>query len=146
MLILPYLSSLPAQIPFLSLLFLLFVPFSIRYGHIETVHHVAHHIATIREIQTESKNKYNVGFTEFVPLSFVAKESPMWKSQQKDDKASNSLESIMLDEENSRGSKGPHIRSGPTGVEVILTHAVSRLMLAGHIDNIQVCRMCRKPL
>lgn len=32
----------------------------------------------------------------------------------------------------------PFIRSGPTGVEVILTHAVSRLMLAGHIDNIQV--------
>lgn len=32
----------------------------------------------------------------------------------------------------------PFIRSGPTGVEVILTHAVSRLMLAGHLDNIQV--------
>lgn len=30
------------------------------------------------------------------------------------------------------------MRSGPTGNEVILTHAVSRLMLAGHIDNIQV--------
>ena len=30
------------------------------------------------------------------------------------------------------------MRSGPSGQEVILTHAVSRLMLAGHIDNIQV--------
>ena len=40
--------------------------------------------------------------------------------------------------EESADPSAPWIRSGPTGVEVVLTHAVSRMMLAGHIDNIQV--------
>ena len=117
----------------------IFLFFVIRYGHIETVYNVAHHLAQIRDIQTESKNKYNVGFTEFVPLSFVAKESHMWKSQQNSNTVSEGLANVILEGDGSTGSKRPHIRSGPTGVEVVLTHAVSRLMLAGHIDNIQVC-------
>jgi hypothetical protein len=33
----------------------------------------------------------------------------------------------------------PGLRGGPTGREVLLTHAVSRIMLDGYIDNIQVC-------
>lgn len=110
---------------------------------------VADHIAQIREIQIRSKNEYDVGFTEFVPLSFVAKESPMWKNQnellsRKDSHQTDSsevsdvLEQLTVDADLSIPKTAPFIRSGPTGVEVILTHAVSRLMLAGHIDNIQV--------
>ena len=115
-------------------------------------------------MQIFSKNEFNIGFTEFVPLSFVAKESPMWKSQtENEQKKINNTEAplinntdsvgedfnhkiLSLDHENKNENKNgneidplkPWIRSGPTGVEVILTHAVSRIMLAGHINNIQV--------
>ena len=143
--------------------------FFCRYGHIETVNHIAEHLAQIRDMQIYSKNEYNTGFTEFVPLSFVAKESPMWKLQNENEtkkkidknlkktKEGNnligknqndslsSLDHVLNDIENDIGVNNmedherPWIRSGPTGIEVILTHAVSRIMLAGHIDNIQVC-------
>lgn len=126
--------------------------FFTRYGHIETVFDVADHIAQIREIQIRSKTEYDVGFTEFVPLSFVAKESPMWKNQnellsRKESHQTDSsevpdvLEQLTVGADSSIPKTSPFIRSGPTGVEVILTHAVSRLMLAGHIDNIQVSQL-----
>ena len=51
------------------------------------------------------------GFTEFVPLGFVHSEAPM------------------------RGMPGA--RPGPSARETLLTHAVSRIMLDGSIDNIQ---------
>jgi 2-iminoacetate synthase ThiH len=107
---------------------------------------VADHIAQIREIQIKSKSEYDVGFTEFVPLSFVAKESPMWKLQnEKEPKTAQNDETkfdLTGSESKSSGDpSGPWIRSGPTGVEVVLTHAVSRMMLAGHIENIQVTRI-----
>jgi FO synthase len=51
------------------------------------------------------------GFTEFVPLPFVAHEAPLYK----------------------RG----HARPGPTLREAILAHAVARLALHPHFDNIQ---------
>jgi hypothetical protein len=38
------------------------------------------------------------------------------------------------------------MRSGPTGREVVLTHAVARLVLDGYIDNIQVRLPARKSL
>lgn len=88
---------------------------TVMYGHVETPHHVAAHIGLIRTMQSHSQQHYDVGFTEFVPLSFVAKEAPMWRNR-----------------------ADPDMRNGPTGNEVVLTHAVSRLMLAGHIHNIQV--------
>ena len=120
-------------------------------------------------MQIYSKNEYNTGFTEFVPLSFVAKESPMWKLQNENetkkkidknlkktkegnnligknqDDSLSSLDHVLNEIEsdirvnNMEDHERPWIRSGPTGIEVILTHAVSRIMLAGHIDNIQVC-------
>ena len=46
---------------------------TIMYGHVETREHVARHIAKIRDIQ-----KGSGGFTEFVPLSFVYTEAPMY--------------------------------------------------------------------
>ncbi len=83
---------------------------TIMYGHIETSRHKAEHIAFLREIQKETH-----GFTEFVPLSFVHTEAPMF----------------------GRGMV-PNIRPGPDGNEVIKMHAVSRIMLNNHIPNIQV--------
>ena len=73
----------------------------------------------------------------------------MWKNQnellsRKDSHQADSserpdvLEELAVGADSSTPVTAPFIRSGPTGVEVILTHAVSRLMLAGHIDNIQV--------
>ncbi len=83
---------------------------TIMYGHVESDAHKARHLALIRDIQ-----KATGGITEFVPLSFVASEAPMYR----------------------RGLLGG-IRSGPTGVEVMKVHAVSRLMLNNWIPNLQV--------
>jgi FO synthase subunit 2 len=83
---------------------------TIMYGHVETSRHKAEHIALLREIQKETH-----GFTEFVPLSFVHTEAPMY----------------------SHGTV-PNVRAGADGNEVIKMHAVARIMLNNHIPNIQV--------
>jgi 7,8-didemethyl-8-hydroxy-5-deazariboflavin synthase CofH subunit len=82
---------------------------TIMYGHIETNRQRAAHIALLREIQKQTH-----GFTEFVPLSFIHEEAPMWQ-------------------------KGliEGIRPGATGAEVVKMYAVSRIMLNGYIDNLQ---------
>jgi FO synthase subunit 2 len=83
---------------------------TIMYGHMETSRHKAEHIALLREIQKETH-----GFTEFVPLSFVHTEAPMFN-----------LKTV------------PNIRPGADGVDVLKMHAVARIMLNNHIPNIQV--------
>ena len=83
---------------------------TIMYGHVETDEHKARHIALLRDIQ-----KGTGGFTEFVPLSFVYTEAPMYSHGFVDG-----------------------VRTGPTGNEVIKLHAVSRLMLNNWIPNLQV--------
>ena len=83
---------------------------TIMYGHVETPRHRAAHIALIREIQKETG-----GITEFVPLSLVHDEAPMY-----------------------RKGTVPGVRPGATGEEVVKMHAVARLMLHPHIKNIQV--------
>jgi 7,8-didemethyl-8-hydroxy-5-deazariboflavin synthase CofH subunit len=83
---------------------------TIMYGHVETHAHKARHLALIRDIQ-----KATGGITEFVPLSFVASEAPMYKRG-------------LLD----------GVRSGPSGVEVLKVHAISRIMLNNCIPNLQV--------
>ena len=83
---------------------------TIMYGHVESSLHKANHLALIRKIQAETH-----GFTEFVPLSFVHTEAPMY------------AHNIV-----------PNIRPGANGNEVIKMHAVSRIMLNRYIDNIQV--------
>jgi FO synthase subunit 2 len=80
------------------------------FGHIETAKDRVNHIAKIREIQKETR-----GFTEFVPLDFIASEAPMYKNQLHEG-----------------------IRQGGSGKEVLLTHAISRIMLNNYIDNIQM--------
>ncbi|MEM6304893.1 MAG: 5-amino-6-(D-ribitylamino)uracil--L-tyrosine 4-hydroxyphenyl transferase CofH [Pseudomonadota bacterium] len=82
---------------------------TIMYGHVDGPAHWAAHIARLRDIQRDTG-----GFTELVPLSFVHTESPLY-------------------------TQNPgEVRPGPTVQEVDLMHAVSRIMLHGFIDNIQV--------
>ena len=83
---------------------------TIMYGHIESSAHKANHLALIRKIQSETH-----GFTEFVPLSFVHTEAPMYNH-------------AMI----------PNLRPGANGNEVVKMHAVSRIMLHKYINNIQV--------
>jgi len=83
---------------------------TIMYGHIESSAHKANHLALIRKIQSETH-----GFTEFVPLSFVHTEAPMYNH------------AII-----------PNLRPGANGNDVVKMHAVSRIMLHKYINNIQV--------
>ena len=81
------------------------------FGHVETLADRASHMALLRSIQRRTG-----GFTEFVPLRFIADEAPM-----------------------TRGGDGP--MSGAVGgggeLDTLLTHAVARIMLGGAVRNIQ---------
>ena len=83
---------------------------TIMFGHVETPEDRTKHIALIREIQKETG-----GFTEFVPLSFIHTEAPMYKHHLHDG-----------------------IKSGADGNDVLLMHAVARIMLNNFINNIQM--------
>ena len=80
------------------------------FGHLETLEDRVKHIARLREIQKETG-----GFTEFVPLNFIHTEAPMYKHQLHEG-----------------------IRQGGSGNDVLLTHAIARIMLNNYIDNIQM--------
>ncbi|MGY5148597.1 MAG: 5-amino-6-(D-ribitylamino)uracil--L-tyrosine 4-hydroxyphenyl transferase CofH [Candidatus Nitrosopumilus sp. bin_68KS] len=80
------------------------------FGHLETLEQRVNHIAKLREIQKETG-----GFTEFVPLNFIHTEAPMYKHQLHEG-----------------------IRQGGSGNDVLLTHAIARIMLNNSIDNIQM--------
>jgi FO synthase subunit 2 len=82
---------------------------TIMYGHVETPRHRAAHVCLLRDIQRETG-----GFTEFVPLSFIASEAPMYSKQLVEG-----------------------LRGGATGVEVMLMYAVSRVVLNNWIPNLQ---------
>ncbi len=82
---------------------------TIMYGHIETSRDKARHLALLRSIQKQTR-----GFTEFVPLSFVHTEAPMY------------------------GHNIVGARPGADGGEVLKMHAVARIILHRYINNIQV--------
>lgn len=82
---------------------------TIMYGHVETFAERALHLGLVRTIQRDTG-----GFTEFVPLSFVHSEAPMW--------ARDNL---------------PETKPGPTGQDVVRMHAISRIVLGRHIPNLQ---------
>ena len=79
---------------------------TIMFGHIERYEHWARHLLLVLELQQRTG-----GFTEFVPLPFVAEEAPLYL-------------------------KG-RARKGPTFREAVLMHAVARLVLSPAICNIQ---------
>jgi 7,8-didemethyl-8-hydroxy-5-deazariboflavin synthase CofH subunit len=82
---------------------------TIMYGHVDKPHHWAKHIGILRAIQKESG-----GFTEFVPLRFIPWNTRLF-----------------------RKSKG-RVMAGPTDLDQLKMYGVSRLMLRGWINNIQV--------
>ncbi|MET4806063.1 FO synthase [Limibacillus sp. MBR-115] len=79
---------------------------TIMFGHIDDTRSWARHLLHIRALQEDTG-----GFTEFVPLPFVASEAPIYL-------------------------KG-RARRGPTFRESVLMHAVARIVFHGLIDNIQ---------
>nr|WP_275400938.1 CofH family radical SAM protein [Seongchinamella sediminis] len=79
---------------------------TIMFGHVEQPRHWARHLLRLKRLQVRTG-----GFTEFVPLPFVATQTPIYL-------------------------KG-RSRKGPTFREVVLMHAVPRLVLHPHIANIQ---------
>jgi FO synthase len=79
---------------------------TIMYGHVDRPVHWARHLLRLRHLQIETG-----GFTELVPLPFVAGEAP-----------------IAL--------KG-RSRMGPSFREAVLMHAVGRLALHPHFKNVQ---------
>ena len=82
---------------------------TIMFGHLESPEDRAKHMALIRDIQKETG-----GFTEFVPLNFIHSEAPMYK------------ENLHYG-----------IKNGADGPDVLLMHAVSRIMFNNYINNIQ---------
>ena len=78
------------------------------YGHVESAADVLRHLETVRDLQRDTG-----GFTEFVPLSFVHTDAPLFAA-------------------------APDVRPGPGGAEVLRTHALARLMLGADIPNLQV--------
>lgn len=79
---------------------------TIMFGHVDGYLNWAKHLTAVRDLQIETG-----GFTEFVPLPFVASEAPIYL-------------------------KG-HSRQGPSLRESLLMHAVARIVLFGFIPNIQ---------
>ena len=85
------------------------------FGHVESLAHRAGHMALLRSMQRRTG-----GFTEFVPLRFIADEAPMSRGW-------------------ARGGGAPEGRPGGGGgaMDTLLTHAVARIMLGGSVRNIQ---------
>ena len=82
---------------------------TVMFGFLETPTQLAKHLDLIRGIQQRTG-----GITEFVPLSFVHTEAPMF------------MKGLLED-----------VRPGPSGMDVIKMHAIARIMLNNWIPNIQ---------
>ena len=82
------------------------------FGHVDHPRHWAAHLQLLRDLQQRNVDAGHLGFTEFVPLPFVHRQSPIY------------LAGIA--------------RPGPAFDDVIRVHAVARLMLQGLIDNVQL--------
>ncbi|MFL0671449.1 MAG: 5-amino-6-(D-ribitylamino)uracil--L-tyrosine 4-hydroxyphenyl transferase CofH [Erythrobacter sp.] len=79
---------------------------TIMFGHVDRYDHWANHLIALRDLQRRSG-----GFTELVPLAFVANQAPIYRAGK--------------------------ARPGPTWREALLMHAVARLSLGPWIPNIQ---------
>ena len=79
------------------------------FGHVEKIEDRMRHMDLLRRVQRETG-----GITEFVPLSFVHEEAPLFAK-----------------------SEVSGVRPGPTGDEVLRLYAIARLMLGHDIPNLQ---------
>ncbi len=77
------------------------------FGHLEQPVDRLRHLALLRSIQHETG-----GFTEFVPLSFVHAEAPLFAAD-------------------------PDVSAGPSGNDVVRLYTIARLMLGNSIPNLQ---------
>jgi 7,8-didemethyl-8-hydroxy-5-deazariboflavin synthase CofH subunit len=82
---------------------------TIMFGHVEQPDHWVRHLALLRSIQKDTG-----GFTEFVPLSLIHSEAPMYAKH-----------------------LVPGVRPGASGAEVLVMHALARVMLGATFRNIQ---------
>ena len=82
---------------------------TVMFGHRESPEQLSNHMALLRGIQQQTG-----GITEFVPLSFVHTEAPMF------------LKGLVQ-----------NVRPGPTGMDVVKMHAIARIMLNNWIPNVQ---------
>jgi FO synthase subunit 2 len=82
---------------------------TVMFGHIETDRELVLHLDLLRSIQRDTH-----GFTEFVPLSFIHTEAPLYAKR-------------LL----------PDVRPGPTGNDVVRLYAISRLFLGSTFRNLQ---------
>jgi FO synthase subunit 2 len=82
---------------------------TIMFGHVEQPSHWVRHLALLRSIQKDTG-----GFTEFVPLSLIHTEAPMYAKR-----------------------LVPGVRPGASGAEVLVMHALARVMLGPTFRNIQ---------
>ncbi|HIQ32112.1 MAG TPA: 7,8-didemethyl-8-hydroxy-5-deazariboflavin synthase subunit CofH [Methanothermococcus okinawensis] len=80
---------------------------TIMYGHIEDYSHIVKHLFILKEIQEETG-----GFTEFVPLTFMHRFTPIYLQGR--------------------------ARRGATGIEDLKIYAISRILFKDLIRNIQV--------
>lgn len=80
---------------------------TIMFGHVDRYENWAQHLLAVRRLQSETH-----GFSEFVPLPFVAAEAPIQQ----------------------RGRS----RAGPSFREAMLMHTIARIVLAPVFQNIQV--------
>jgi FO synthase subunit 2 len=79
------------------------------FGHAESMEDRMRHMDLLRRLQRETG-----GITEFVPLSFVHEEAPLFAK-----------------------SEVPGVQPGPTGDDVLRLYAIARLMLGADIPNLQ---------
>jgi 7,8-didemethyl-8-hydroxy-5-deazariboflavin synthase CofH subunit len=79
------------------------------FGHVETALQRLRHLELLRSIQKDTG-----GITEFVPLSFVHAEAPLFLQ-----------------------SQVAGVSPGPSGDDVLRLYAIARLMLGGTIKNLQ---------
>ena len=82
---------------------------TLMYGHLETAADRLRHLALLDRVQRETG-----GFTEFVPLSFVHAEAPMWQQDRPEE-----------------------LRDGPTEADTLRLVAVARLVLGQSFVNLQ---------
>ena len=82
------------------------------FGHVESHADRARHMGLLRSIQRRTG-----GFTEFVPLRFIADEAPMARDR--------------------GGTMAARAAGSGGALDVLLTHAVARIMLGGAVRNIQ---------
>ena len=82
---------------------------TIMYGHLDGDDDQLRHLDLLRRVQSETG-----GFTEFVPLSFVHAEAPMWQAERPAD-----------------------LQAGPTESDVQRFTAVARLLLGRGFRNLQ---------